>query len=57
MMSAREGMHWDWKVYGVRVVKGNAKWKNRRLRAETGVEGGGGVCCNHIPTLYSIHCL
>jgi hypothetical protein len=46
MMSVRGGMHWDWKVYVVRGVKGNVKWKNRRLRVVIGVEEGGGVCCN-----------
>jgi hypothetical protein len=48
-------MLWDWKVYVVRVVKGNVKWRNRRLRVGIGVEGGGGVCCNYMPALYSIH--
>jgi hypothetical protein len=56
MMSVRGGMLWDWKVYVVRGVKGNVKWKNRRLRVVIGVDGGGGVCCNciRICTVFTI---
>ena len=57
MMSVRGGMRWDWKVYVVRVVKGNVKWKNRRLLVVIGVEGGGGVCCSYIPALDNMHFL
>lgn len=43
MMSARDGMHWDWRVYVARGVKGNVKLRNRRLRVGIGVGGGGGL--------------
>lgn len=47
MMSVRGGMLWDWKVYVGRGVKGNERWKSRKLLLGIGVgEGGGPVCCS-----------
>jgi len=43
MTSVRDGMHWDWRVYVERGVKGNVKLRNRRLRVGIGVGGGGGL--------------
>ena len=43
MMSVRDGMHWDWRVYVERGVKGNVKLRNRRLRVGIGVGGEGGL--------------
>jgi hypothetical protein len=63
MMNVRGGMLWDWKVYVVRGVKGNERWRSRRLRVGIGVGGGGGVCCNCILlhctlcTLYEDSCM